>query len=122
MLPKEGPDAFFKLPQKKMQRIDSLSDQIACSKVCIKNFKWKEATEDFPMTPNARHVDKFYPFAMNGKGLYIDEPQYPDSIKFCEEKKRPILEKRGYRYLVIKKETTLEELLEEIQKWHGPRS
>ena len=121
MMPREDPQVFFKLPAKKMKTGEPLSDQISGSKICTKNYKWKEATEDFPTEPHLRHVDKYYPFAMQGKGLMIDEPMLADTIKVCERKKK-ILEKRGYRYLIIKKDTQLSELLEEISKWPGPRS
>ena len=101
---------------------EPLADQVACSKQVIKNYKWAGAEKDFPTKPQHRHVDKFYPFAMQGKGLLIDEPMYADAIKFCEEVKKPLFEKKGLRYLIIKKETTLEQLLEETSQWHGPRS
>lgn len=120
MLPRTESEVIFVKPKKAVSG-DSLSDQIACSKVCMKNYKWKEAEKDFPREPRFRFVDKFYPFAFQGKGLLIDEPQMADDIRRCEMKKE-ILEKHGYRYLIIKKETTLADLLEEAQSWAGPRS
>lgn len=113
------PQVFFAKPRRPSKAIP-LSDRIANSNICTKNFKWKEADIDFPNQPWMRHVDKYYPFAEGGP-LLVDEPQLKHQLQTCDLKKE-LLRSHGYRYLVLTKESTLESAAEELQKWPGQTS
>lgn len=87
----------------------SIADQVAGNSYHYKNFYYPGGAESFPHEIDMRMVDKYYPNAVGGP-LLIDEPMLPDDVRKCEVKAKALKEK-GFRYLVIRRESTLEECM-----------
>lgn len=82
------------------QQFRSISEKVAQSNVCVLNWVFPGAREEFPLEPRMRSVKKYFPYAKGGP-LLIDEPQRADEIAQCERRAK-ILAKLGFRYLIIK--------------------
>lgn len=101
--------------QKSRSQFISIGDQVAESVTWLKNWKWEEADKHYPLRPDMRTVDKYYPYAKGGP-LLVDEPRTPKTFDEFFEHKRRTLKELGYRYLVIEPdpEFTLGSALEQL--------
>lgn len=91
------------------KRFISLAAQIAEDNLFITNVKYPGADKTYPDPKDAdfRYVNKMYPNAKGGP-LYVDEPiTERDMLRSYARQK--IIKKLGLRYIVIEKDSTLED-------------
>lgn len=92
----------------------SLAEKIACDDVCSKNYYFAGGKTEFPNLEYMWRVDLYFPYAVNGP-LYVDQLTRVDQRK--EEmllEKKKFLNKKGYRYLLIKPGMTETDAIEEL--------
>lgn len=96
------------------KRLIAIADQIAESLLWFRNWKWQGSDLFFPLDPDMRLVDKYYPYAKGGP-LLVDEPGDEDQAKKSYDKQK-VLKKLGYRFIVVEMNpaTTLFDALEQL--------
>jgi hypothetical protein len=77
----------------------------------IMNYRWNRADEDFPLEPWMRTVDKFYDHAK----CLVDYPYTKTEILLCE-RKRKVIEARGFKYVIALPEMTQTEIWDKINE------
>lgn len=90
----------------------SIADRISGNVFHYRNWYYPGGREAFEQDDRLRLVDKMYPFAEGGQ-LLVDEPTYPYQIENCE-RKRAVLKKLGFRYVIIRPGQTLQQVIEEF--------
>ena len=89
-------------------------ERIVQDRLVIRNVKYPGADEDFPHSHQAlcRFVTMFYPNAKGG-GLYVDEPLHEQQrLRAYDRQKK--MKARKLRHLVLERNSTYEELLEQL--------
>lgn len=87
----------------------TLAERLAQSTVLVRNYKFHKAEEHFKNEARLWTVDLYFPYAVGGE-LLIDQVSNETEAKECARKKA-VLEKMGYRYLILSRTTTEEEAL-----------
>lgn len=92
----------------------TLSDHIAESDIFVRNFKFHEADKLYPDLAfvSYRFVTKMYPYAKRGV-LFVDEPRNENEVLSAYHKQKQ-LKKLGYRHVVIERDSTLFDCLEQL--------
>jgi len=90
----------------------SLAEKIAQDSTVLINWKFKDAAEYYPNHPTMRTVRKYYMYAKGGP-LLVDEPRDPKDVFMCFEKQK-LLKKLGYRHIVVERDSTIGDLLEQL--------
>jgi hypothetical protein len=90
----------------------SIADRIAGSTFHYRNWYYPGGREEFQQNEKLRYVEKMYPFAEGGQ-LLVDEPTHQFQIDACELK-RKFLQSKGFRYVIIRPNQTLEQVVEEF--------
>lgn len=90
----------------------SIADRIAGSTFHYRNWYYPGGREEFQQNEKLRYVEKMYPFAEGGQ-LLVDEPTHQFQIDACEMK-RKFLQEKGFRYVIIRPNQTLEQVVEEF--------
>lgn len=96
----------------------SLADRLAQSSLCIKNWRWPTASQDFARDLRQASVALYYPNAKGGP-LLVDYVHYEEDKKVLAEKSM-ILKKRGFRYVVLHRDTEESEGLEALDRCMEP--
>lgn len=94
------------------QRLIAVADHIAGHIHWVRNYKFAKADLLYPNNPEMRTVDKCYPQAKGGM-LLVDEPTDEGEALRCYEKQK-ILKAQGFRHVVIEKDTSLYDALEQL--------
>lgn len=92
----------------------SIADRIAGSTFHYRNWYYPGGREEFQQNEKLRYVDKMYPLAEGGQ-LLVDEPTHQFQIDYCEMK-RKFLKSKGFRYIIVRPQMTLEQVVEEFLK------
>jgi len=92
----------------------TISDKVASHNYYTRNWKFPEADKVFPgdWEWDKRVVTKYYPMAEGG-ALLVDEPISDWDVNRAWEKHK-VLRKLGYRHIVIEKDTTVDQCLEQL--------
>jgi hypothetical protein len=90
----------------------AIAEQVAKSKMVIRNIAFKGAVECFPNEPWNRSIEMHYPLAEGGP-LYLDSPDTEADEKLCE-RKRATMVKHGLRYVILKKNSDLQDVQEQL--------
>jgi len=86
------------------------------SKIMCRNFKWDLQNKSYPMMRDLhmRFVTKAYPDIKKFKGpLLVDEPKTELEMLRMYEKQK-VLKKLGFKHVVIEKDTTVFDCLEQL--------
>lgn len=94
----------------------SVPEQIAGSQVRYHNWEYEGAREDWPTSLEERFIHTMYPFAKPSK-LLVDYADTDEQKRICEAKAVK-LKRRGFRYLVISRGTTLAEACQQLGEEH----
>lgn len=90
----------------------SIADRIAGSTFHYRNWYYPGGREEFEQNEKLRYVDKMYPFAEGGQ-LLVDEPTHQFQIEACELKGK-FLKEKGFRYIIVRPQMTLAQVIEEF--------
>lgn len=90
----------------------TMSDQIAQHALYHRNYKYPNGWKYFPANPEMHQVTKYYPLAVGGP-LLVDEPRTEWEMVLAYEKQKT-LKKSGLRHIVIEKDSTMEDLWEQL--------
>lgn len=93
--------------------IHEMANDLAGDFFYFRNWYYPSGRSAFPHSPHMWCVDRAYPQAKGGL-LLLDQPNTPEEEKECQ-KKSVFLRENGYRYLVMKKDRTYEELATELE-------
>lgn len=112
-LDREKPVQEFKTSEERVS-----AEEIAKSTVFYRNHYVKELRETYNHIDRMKRIDKVFPYAdvmQIGKteALFIDEPITEQDIEICF-KKAALMKKHGYNYVIIEKDTTLFDALEQL--------
>lgn len=96
----------------RINKAQSIGEVLAGDKLFYKNWMWPDAKTFFPHEPEMWFVGSYYPYAKGGP-LLLDNPNNPREVAMAEKKKKPLADK-GFRYYVIDKQKSLEDMLFEL--------
>lgn len=96
----------------KMGKAESIAEKLAGDKLFYRNWMWPAGKEFFPHEPNMWFVSRYYPYALGG-ALLLDEPVTDLEKSQCKVKQEKILAK-GFRYYIIDRAKSVEEMLFEL--------
>lgn len=122
LIPGEKPLEGFRdeqEPIRPVQEFKTLPEQIAKSKICVKNWYVPELREKYKNHDRVKRIDLMFPFAkIKAKGvttqqLLIDTPKNELEIEVCTMK-AIILKKLGYKYCWVDDESTLFDALSQL--------
>lgn len=102
------PDAAFGL--------NSIPDRVAGSKVHYRNWEVPGAKEAFPFHMGLRFVERMYPYS-KPEPLLVDCPMSEYEEKDCD-KKAEVFRTFGFRYLILKRNMSFEEALQQLGESH----
>lgn len=101
----------------KTQEFKTLAEQVTKSSVYHKNWYVDELRETFKYFDRMKRVDKVFPYAkINETGtcmVLIDEPSTEIELEQCF-RKAAILRGIGYKYAIIEKDSSLFDVLEQL--------
>lgn len=106
----EKPIVYGQKGAKVRQHFSSMCERLAQSTVCYRNYKFRNAETYFPNEAKMWTVDMYFPYATGGGELLFDEANH-ESDHALFERKKPILAKLGYRYIVIDKTSKESDLI-----------
>jgi hypothetical protein len=112
------PDMSDLAHQKALRKADernkliAVADKLAGHPHCVRNYKYSKADLKYPNDPDMRIVEKCYPYAKGGM-LLVDEPTSDYDSAKCFEKQK-VLKELGFRHVVIERDTTLYDALEQL--------
>ena len=89
-----------------------LSENVAKSGYIIRNVSYPNARALFPFNPEHQTIERYFPVAEGGP-LYVDNADTPEEITACE-KKRETMKELGRRYVVLKHDTDLFAVMEQL--------
>lgn len=95
------------------ESILTISERVAQSSIYNRNWPIKNARMHFETEPLMRTVDKYYPHAKGGP-LLVDEPETDRDAVMCE-RKRAVCRTEKLRYIVIKKDMTENEAMDQLR-------
>jgi hypothetical protein len=89
-------------------------ERITQDHTVVRNVKFPDADKYYPNSTQAlfRFVSKFYPNAKGGP-LWVDEPKNEGEIYRAYERQK-VMKKIGLRHVVYEKDTSYENLLEQL--------
>lgn len=89
-------------------------ERITQGTVVIRQVKFPGADAAYPDVTHAlyRFVSSYYPYAQGGP-LYVDEPKNEKEV-FRAYERQKVMKKLGLRHVIIDKDTTYEDLLEQL--------
>jgi hypothetical protein len=91
----------------------TLSDEIAKSRMIIRNVAYKGAREAFPYEPQHQTVERFFPLAEGGP-LYVDMAMDPEAEAACQRKLKVMRENKS-RYLILRKDIDIFDAMKQLQ-------
>lgn len=94
------------------QEFVTLSDQLAEHPLYHRNYKYPNGWKYFPQNSEMHQVTKYYPLAKGGP-LLVDEPRTENEMVLAYEKQK-VLKKSGLRHIVVEKDSTMEDLWEQL--------
>lgn len=92
--------------------LKTIAEKVAGDFLMHVNYMYQGAKEIYPEQPKMWTVDKYFPLASGGP-LFVDEPMRASDLLLCEQKAKGMKE-LGYRYLILKKDMTELDALEQI--------
>jgi hypothetical protein len=95
----------------KVKREATVADQISVNAFHFAREYWPKSRELFPNEREMQICDKYYPSAKGGH-LWVDEERITEARDF--KRKEKVMAEQGHRYIVIKKNATLQETMEHI--------
>jgi hypothetical protein len=97
------------------QKFTNLADQLAQSHYTCRNCKFPGSEQIYtdPLQSSMKFVTKFYANAKGGP-LYVDEPMTEKQMLEAYERHKVML-KLNLRHIVIEKDSTLEDLYEDLE-------
>jgi hypothetical protein len=103
---------------KSVAEFKTLPDQIAKSSIYFKNWYCPELREKYNFLDRMKRIDRVYPYAKlseNGAPtmLLVDEPATDYDIEICS-KKLTVMQKLGYKYCYVEKDSTVYDLLSQL--------
>lgn len=124
VIPSEGSEKPERTPEdlilKPVQEFKTLPEQIAKSKIKIKNWYVPELREQYKYFDRMKRIDLVFPYArISDKGdkveqLLIDLPQNESEIEQCVLKAKA-LKKLGYKYIWLDDDSTLYDALVQLE-------
>lgn len=82
------------------QKFPTQAELLSGDKFCHINWYYPGGNEAFPVNPELRRVDRYYPYAKEAP-LLVDETNHDDRAEFYKTKKSPVLAHLGFKYAVI---------------------
>ena len=102
------------------QEFKTIAETLAKSSVCIKNFTIDELRPLYKYQNRMKCVDKYFPYArldghLTTTTLYVDEPMTEYDADICYNEKTKVMKKMGFNYVVIEKDSTLLDALQQLE-------
>lgn len=102
-----------------VQSFKTLPEQVAKSTICFKNFYVPELRERFRYADRMKRIDLVFPYARLGDSqetvtILVDTPETEQDVEICHQK-RKYMRDLGYKYCVIEKDSTLFEVLQQLE-------
>lgn len=91
----------------------SVAERVAQSSISFRNYKFHDATKEFPNEPHMRTVEQFFPYAVGGE-LLVDSPSSKVEIAECA-RKAEVFKRMGYRYLIVEPDMDEHEALYKLE-------
>lgn len=96
------------------EKFQDRAEKLAGSKDWVRNHTFHELVEKVPHEPKLWSVDRYFPQAIGGP-LVVEEPVMDYQRALCE-KRRPLIEAMGMRYLVLLTDMDETQDNEELEK------
>lgn len=100
-----------------VQKFSSLAEQLAKSTIFHRNWYVTELREKYKYADRMKRIDKVFPYARIKETetvmLFVDEPLTDLDLEICVRKSK-LMQKMGYNYVYIEKDSTLYDLLEQL--------
>lgn len=91
----------------------SMADDVAKSRMVVRNITYPKAREAFPHEPQFQTIEYHYPLAEGGP-LYVDEAKDVWAEKACAVKAE-IMKEAKLRYVILGEKTALVDVMEQLE-------